>query len=286
MTNESSIAIVTDSTADIPEDILAQYDIHMVNNFIVIDGQSIEDRKEITRDEFYTALPNMKTFPTTATASSGIYQKLYTQIFSEGKEFILSIHTSEKLSGIINAASAAASSFYGKVKVIDSLSLSMGLGFQVIAAAESAAAGMSLENIVKKIESIRKRLKLIAMLDTLEYVHRSGRVSWAKAWIGDLLHIKPFLEVFNGQVLSLGEVRTYRKGFQRLVDMIRKYTPLESLAVLHTNAEEQAKNFLNEISDIVPAKHYIVNVTTVIGSHTGPNGLGFAIIRQESGTDW
>lgn len=286
MKTNAAIGIVTDSTADIPEDVLAQFDIQMVNNFIVIDGKSIEDRKEITRTEFYNALPRMKSFPTTATASSGVYQKIYEQLFSQGKEFILSIHTSAKLSGIINAASVAASSFYGKVKVIDSLSLSMGLGFQVIAAAEAATAGLSLENILNKIDNIRKRLKLIAMLDTLEYVHRSGRVSWARAWIGEFLRFKPFLEVINGQVLSLGEVRTYRKGFQRLVEMIRKYSPLESLAILHTNAEEQALNFLEDIRDIVPVRYYLVNVTTVIGSHAGPNGLGFAIVRQDSGTDW
>ncbi len=286
MKSHSTIAIVTDSTADIPDEILDQYDIQMVNNFIIIDGKSIEDRKDITRTEFYNALPGMKSFPTTATASSGVYQTIYENLFSQGKELILSIHTSAKLSGIINAASVAASSFYGKVKVIDSLSLSMGLGFQVIAAAESAAAGLSFENILKKIESVRKRLKLIAMLDTLEYVHRSGRVSWARAWIGEFLRFKPFLEVINGQVLSLGEVRTYRKGFQRLVEMIRKYCPLESLAILHTNAEEQALNFLEEIRDIVPPKYFLVNVTTVIGSHAGPNGLGFVIVRQESDTDW
>ncbi|MGB9672782.1 MAG: DegV family protein [Anaerolineales bacterium] len=281
-----SIAIVTDSTADIPDSVLETYDIHMVNNYVVIDGKSIEDRKEITRSEFYTALPHLKEIPTTATASIGIYQKLYEQLFAEGKDLILSIHASAKLSGIFNAASAAANYFYGKVKVIDSLSLSMGLGFQVIAAAQAASIGLSLDAIMKRLENLRQRIKLIAMLDTLMYVHRSGRVSWAKAWVGEFLSFKPFLEVINGQVLNLGEVRTYRKGFQRLVAFLRKYSPIESLAILHTNAEEQAKAFLEEVRDILPNQFFIVNVTTVIGSHTGPNGLGFAVVRKESETDW
>lgn len=280
MNSKSTIAIVTDSTADIPDELLAQHEIYMVNNYIIIEGKSLEDRKDISREEFYTALPNMKTFPTTATAPSGIYQVLYEQLLSQGKEYILSIHVSGRLSGILNAASAAANSFVSRVKVIDSLNVSMGLGFQVLAAAEAARQGASVEAILSMLGELRKRIKLVAMLDTIEYLHRSGRVSWAKARLGELLRIKPFVEVLNGQVLSLGETRTYQKGFTRIVEIIRRISPLEKLAILHTNAEDRAHQLLKEIKDILPTQVLTVNVTSVIGSHVGPNGLGFTAILR------
>ncbi len=280
MKSNPSIAIVTDSTADIPDELLSEYDIHMVNNYVIIEGQSYEDRKDISREHFYTSLPTMKKFPTTATAPSGVYQELYERLLSEGKDFILSIHTSARLSGILNAASAAANAFAERVKVIDSLSVSMGLGFQVLAAAEAAREGASVEAILAKLSQLRSRIKLVAMLDTLEYIHRSGRVSWARARLGELLKIKPFVEVLNGQVLSLGETRTYQKGFIRMVELLRRVTPLEKLAVLHTNAEERARQLLHEVVDILPTHVFTINVTTVIGSHVGPNGLGFTAVHK------
>lgn len=280
MSSNQPIAIVTDSTADIPDELLAEYEIHMVNNYVILAGKSLEDRKDISREEFYTALPNLKEFPTTATAPVGIYQELYERLLSQGKEFILSIHTSSRLSGILNAASAAANAFAERVRVIDSLSVSMGLGFQVIAAAEAAREGASVEAILERLAELRKRIKLIAMLDTLEYIHRSGRVSWARARLGEILRIKPFLEVLNGQVLSLGESRTYQKGFQRLVELLQRFSPFEKIAILHTNAEDRARQLIEEVRDILPSQVFTVNVTTVIGSHVGPNGLGFTAILK------
>ncbi len=280
MKSHPSIAIVTDSTADIPDELLVEYDIQMVNNYVIIDGKSLEDRKDITREQFYTTLPSLKQIPTTATAPSGVYQELYERLLTQGKDFILSIHISSQLSGILNAASAAANAFVERVKVIDSQNISMGLGFQVLAAAETARQGASVETILAMLVELRKRIKLIAMLDTLEYIHRSGRVSWARARLGELFRIKPFLEVLNGQVLSLGESRTYQKGFLRMVEILRRISPFEKLAILHTNAEDRAHQLIEEVKDILPEHVYTVNVTTVIGSHVGPNGLGFTAILK------
>ncbi len=280
MKSHPSIAIVTDSTADIPEELLVEYDIQMVNNYVIIDGKSLEDRKDITREQFYTTLPSLKQIPTTATAPSGVYQELYERLLTQGKDFILSIHISSQLSGILNAASAAANAFVERVKVIDSQNISMGLGFQVLAAADAARQGASVETILAMLVELRKRIKLIAMLDTLEYIHRSGRVSWARARLGELFRIKPFLEVLNGQVLSLGESRTYQKGFLRMVEILRRISPFEKLAILHTNAEDRAHQLIEEVKDILPEHVYTVNVTTVIGSHVGPNGLGFTAILK------
>ncbi len=275
-----NIAIVTDSTSDIPSQLAEEHHIHTIPNILVIDGQSVEDGTGFSRQEFYEKLPGMTDPPTTATASSGVYQQLYERLFQQGAAYILSIHTSSLLSGIINAASSAAQSFGEQVRVVDSGSVSLGLGFQVLAAAESAAAGASLENILELLKDVGQRVRVCAMLDTLEYVRRSGRVSWARARLGNLLRIKPFIQVREGQVLSLGEARTRNKGVLRLLEMLTNLGPLERLAILHTNAENDARQLLADFHPQLAFSPLIINITTVIGSHIGPNCLGFvAVVR-------
>jgi fatty acid-binding protein DegV len=119
------------------------------------------------------------------------------------------------------------------------------------------------------------------MLDTLEYIHRSGRVSWAKARIGALLNLKPFVEVVDGNVNSLGEVRTRKKGKARLFEMMQSPKPLHRFCVLHTNAEDDARKLLGNLAPELDSEPLVVNVTTAIGAHVGPNGLGFVALYQD-----
>jgi DegV family protein with EDD domain len=280
MNPSPQIAIVTDSTADIPDSLIAQFDLHVVPNLMIIDGQSLEDGNGISRKEFYTRLPWMKSIPTTSTASSGAYEQLYEHLLSHGANQIVSIHAASALSGIYNAACLAASHFKNRIHVIDSEQVTMGLGFQVLAAAEAAAKNASLEIILEVIQHVRPRARVVAMLDTLEYVRRSGRVSWARARLGNLLSIKSFVELRSGQVLSIGEARTRHKGIERLKELLIRQGPLERLAILHTNAEVDARQFIEDLKQhySIPDQPPIVNVTTIIGAHVGPNGLGFASI--------
>jgi len=272
------IAIVTDSTCDIPYDIARQYQIHIVPNILVIDGESIADDEQFSRHDFYVRQPGMKTFPTTATASSGTYHSLYEKLFQLGADHIISIHASHLLSGIFNAASVAAQAFTGRIHVIDSETVTLGLGFQALAAAEDVAAGFSLEAVLAHLEHIRPRARVVALLDTLEYVRRSGRVSWVRAGIGSLLNIKLLVEVKDGLVQRLGEVRTRGKGIARLLAILHDLGPLERLAILHTNAESEARQILESFAPQLPTVPLLVNITTVIGAHVGPNGLGFAAL--------
>jgi DegV family protein with EDD domain len=274
------IAIVTDSTCDLSPETAAQHQIHVVPNILVIDGQSLEDGRDISRQEFYERLPHMKTVPTTASASAGTFQTLYERLFKQGIKQIISLHAPSSLSGIFNAARLAAQSFDSKVEVVDSGQVSLGLGFQAIAAAEAAAKGLSLETIFTEIEAIRQRVHVVAMLDTLEYVRRSGRVSWARARLGSLLEIKPFVEMREGKVLNLGEARTRHKGVDRLIQMLQNLGPLERLAILHTNAEKDAQQLLQQLKIEINAIPILVNVTTVLGTHVGPNGLGFVAVTR------
>lgn len=275
------IALVTDSTADIPDEIIEQYQIHVVPNVLIIDGVSMEEGIDISREEFYRRLPYMQTLPTTSTASSGKYHELYERLINQGVDRIISIHVSSQLSGIYNAASAAAEAFNDRVRVIDSKQITLGLGFQVIAAAESIARGLGVEQILRIIEDVRERALVVAMLDTLEYVARSGRVSWARARIGNLLRVKPFIKVISGEVLRFGDARTRQRGIERLKEILLSLGPLERLAILHSNAEYDARKFLEDINIKLPTTALLINVTTVIGVHVGPNGLGFATVVEK-----
>jgi DegV family protein with EDD domain len=275
------IGLVTDSTADIPTDLREKYGIEVVPNLINIGGKSYADGVEITREQFYEWLPKLNPLPTTSAPSVGAFQQRYDQLLKAGAQQVLSIHPPNNLSGIFNAARLAAQEFDGRIHVLDSGQLSLGLGFQVLAAAEAIARGVLLEKVLGIVESVRQRVRVAALLDTIEYVRRSGRVSWARAMIGNLLHLQPLIELRHGIVHRLGQARTRLQGIERLIEALDSWGPLERLAVLHTNAETAARRLMEEVRNRVAAPVLVVNVTTAIGTHVGPNGLGFAAVPAE-----
>jgi DegV family protein with EDD domain len=220
----------------------------------------------------------MKPPPTTSAPSVGAFQAKYEKLFKGGAEQVISIHAANSLSGIFNAARLAAQGFGERVRVLDSEQLSLGIGFQVLAAAEGIARGAVLVELLSIVDSVRRRVRVVALLESLEYIRRSGRVSWAKAMIGSLLHIQPLVELRYGIVHRLGQARTRLQGITRLTEALNSFGPLERLAVLHTNAEAAARQLLEEVKSRVPVLPFIVNVTTAIGTHVGPNGLGFAAV--------
>ena len=274
-----TIGIVTDSTADIPKDLLSIHQIESVPITLHIDGKSYVDGETITREEFYTRMPTMKTPATTASPSVGDFAERYEKLFAAGAEKIISIHAAANLSGIFNAARLAADDFGERVHVFNSGQLSLGCGFQVLAAAEAAAKNIPTDTILNSLFTMQKKLKLIAVLDTLEYLRRSGRVSWAKARFGNLLNLKPMIELSYGKVENLGAVRTTHLADRRVHEMLREVGALERLAVLHTNAEARARQFLADAAPNLSGPLLLINVTPAIGAHLGPNGLGFAALR-------
>jgi len=275
-----NIAVVTDSTSDISSELAVENDIHVVPAILVVNGQSLEDGRGISREELYHQLPTMKISPTTAAPSSGTFQSLYEELLKRGADQIISIHVSSLLSGMYNSALVAAKAIGKQVHVIDSCHVTLGLGFQVIAAAQAARAGQTLAEIQKVVNDIRKRIHLVAMLDTLEYAHRSGRISWARSNITALFQIKPFLGVEDGKVIRMGETRTRQRGIERLYQMLAELGPLERLAVLHTNAEADAHRVVDHFKSMVRHHPLIINVTSIIGFHVGPNGLGFVAVTE------
>ena len=276
------LGILTDSTCDIPKYLVEQYELEVVPSILIIDGKEYVDGIGISREEFYKRLPILKTQPTTAAPSIGEFSTRYESLLTRGCDHILSIHAAGALTSILNVAKQAASDFSDRVTCIDSTSLSLGLGFQVLAAAETAE--MGLQAALAAIESAHKRLHVSAALDTMEYLKRSGRVPATVAMLGSLLKIKPLIELTNGAVKAIGVVRTTSQANERMLKFLLEGGELKRLAILHTGAEPRAKEFLNELmqraSQFVPRDILMVNVTTVIGTHVGPNGLGFAAVRK------
>ena len=274
--------IVTDSTSDLSHYLIEQYELEVVPSILIIDGKEYADGIGISREEFYRKLPSLKTQPTTAAPSIGDFSSRYNSLLTRGCDHILSIHAAGALTTIINSARQAAKDFADRITVIDSFSLSLGLGFQVLAAAE--AAEMGLQAALEAIESTRQRLHVFAALDTMENLRRSGRVPAAVAMLGSMLNIKPLIELTNGEVKAIGAVRTTSQANERMSKFLLEGGSLERLAILHTGAEPRAKEFLNVLmqkaSQSVPRDILIVNVTAVIGTHVGPNGLGFAAVRK------
>jgi len=273
--------IVTDSTCDIPQTLVEEHGIEVVPSILIMDGREYPDGGGFARNEFYKLLPNLKNPPTTATPSIGDFAKCYQKLFDQGRERILSIHAAGTLTTIINTARQAAQDFDGRVVVLDSLSLSLGLGFQVLAAAESEET--TVDGVLRAVESTRRRSQLFAALDSMEYVRRSGRVEGAIALLGSLLNVKPVIEVCDGEVKTCDVVRTTRQANERMAAFLKSAGRLERLAILHTGAEGRAREFLNavmlEISLLLPRNILMINATTVIGTHIGPSALGFAAVK-------
>lgn len=277
------LGIVTDSTSDLPQHVIEEYEIEVVPAVLVLDGQSYADGKGLSREEYYTRLPGMKQPPTTAAPSTGDFAECFQKLFDAGCDHILSIHAAVELTAIVSVARLAAHDFRERITVLDSGSLTLGLGFQVLAAVQAKIDDLSLEGILEAIRSTRQRTKVMAALDTMEYLRRSGRVPGAVAALGGLLSIKPIVELLNGEVKPIGAVRTTRQAGERIYNALRDLGPLERLAILHTNAEDRARQLLDAlmqtVSQSIPRDILMVNVTTVIGTHVGPNGLGFASVK-------
>ncbi|PWH12551.1 MAG: hypothetical protein DDG60_12635 [Anaerolineae bacterium] len=281
------IGLVTDSPADLPPDLAEHYNIEVIPAILIIEGREYVDGVDITREQFYARLPAMRQHPSTAAPSPLDFAARYQKLLSNGYDHIISIHTAEKLTSLPNFARNAAREFAGRVTVLESGSLTLGTGFQVLAAAEAIQQGLELDDILREIHSTRQRVRVAAALDTMDYLRRSGRVPAAITAIGGLLSIKPVVELREGTVKPISAARTTRQAAQSLLDFLVKLGPLERLAILHTNAEERAREFLTLVIKSgyhrnLPPEIRLVNVTSLIGAHVGPNGLGFAAVQQET----
>ncbi len=269
------VRIVTDSTCDLPPDLLQQHGIIVVPAALNMEGRTLRDGVDISRSEYYARLPGLKELPATAAPSSGEFEAAFQQC---GSAPILSIHLASKLSGLYNAARLAAEAFGPQVTVVDSGQVSMGLGWQVLAAAEAAARG-TLAEALAAAEAVRRRVKVFAVLDTIEFLRRGGRASAFVAALGGLLQIKPMLEVVEGEVKPVGRQRLRPKAVEKMLEMVHALGRLERLAVLHTACADEAQALAAQLQADCAQAPIVVEATTVIGTHTGPQALGVAAVK-------
>jgi len=281
-----SVKIVTDSTCDLPAEWIAEHDITVIPAYVNIDGRSYLDGVELSRREFYERLPDCKSPPTTSAPGPGTFTEVYQRLAVEGATEILSIHISESLSNIVNVARMAAEETKAApVTVVDSRQLTSGTGLLAVTAAKAAAAGRPVREILDLLERQTLRTHSVAALDTLEFLRRSGRVSWFRSGLGTVLKIKPILTMYNGET-TLEAVRTRRRAHEQLTHMVSALGPLEQVALVHTHSPDRAEDLLGQAQHLLPDSRplFLEDVTPLIGAHIGPGAVCFVCVQATLGT--
>ncbi len=277
------IAIVTDSATDIPSDLAAEHNIRVVPALINIGQESYRDGIDMTRERFYEWLPHMPAHPLTSAPSPAAFMETYEEALKHARQ-VISVHISSRLSGIYNAARLAAEEFRGRIHVVDTAQLSMAAGWVALAASQAARKGETLEGVLHSIQDVMSRVRLYAVLNTTEYLARSGRINMVQAGLTTIFNIKPIIEVRDGMIAGLDRIRTWSRAVDRLSSRVRELAPLDRLAVMHANTLDVAAEFVTRFKDILPggSPAVISDVTPAIGVHAGPGALGVAALLARS----
>jgi DegV family protein with EDD domain len=278
----SKVAIVTDSTAYLPDELLKQYSITVTPQILIWGDETFQDGVDIQPDEFYRKLETAKTMPTTSQVAIVTMKAAFENLLASGYN-VLGLFISAKLSGTMQSALQAKEMLpkaEPNIIVLDSNSTSMAMGFQVLAVARAAQAGANLVECKKLAEETRKHTGVYFVVDTLEFLRRGGRIGGAQAMLGSALNLKPLLELRDGRIESIEKVRTKGKAINRMIELIIDRTagrnPIR-LATLHANAEAEAKSALETAAaQLHPVEQVLASVSPVIGTHAGPGTVGLA----------
>jgi DegV family protein with EDD domain len=277
-----NIKIVTDSTCDLPISLVEEFDILVIPCYVNMNGKSYLDGIELSRESFFKSLPTAKPLPTTSAPGMDAFITAYQKLADTGADGIISIHISETLSNINNVAKIAADAFDAvPVRVIDSGQLSMGLGLLALVGAKLAQKGASLDEVEAEILKKKPLTNAFAKLETLEYLRRGGRLSFAMQGIGNLLEIKPITKMSNG-ISGVEMKRTRKKAHQRFLEIARGLGPAELVGIIHADAYKDALQVRDELQEIWPGIDPIISfVTPAIGAHVGPGTICIVSIQKE-----
>jgi DegV family protein with EDD domain len=278
----AQVAIVTDSTAYLPEGMAEQNDVTVVPLYIVFGGDRTVPESEITDHQaFFEELRTAETLPTTSQPSVGDFRSAYEPLLADGRE-IVSVHISGGLSGTPEAARQAKESLErdgaggDRIRVVDSTTAAGGLGFTVLAALKAAREGGAADEVVEHVANARRQLKMWFAIDTLEFLRRGGRIGAASAWIGSTLKVKPILTVEN-EMTPVERVRTSGRAFERMVHYAqqRRDSGADAWCVQHIAAPDQAAALVERIGQVFESEPTIVSeIGPVLAAHTGPGLLG------------
>lgn len=283
----AKIRVVTDSTSDLPDDLLKKYNITMIPLDVIIDGVAYKDRVDITNEEFYRKLKDCSVLPTTSQIPLGTFKETYEKLAQEGAEHIISIHLAKELSGTVEGARMAGKMVKDKVTVhvIDSQSATMGLGLIVLATAQAQATGMSIENLEKFSNELVKKSDLFFLLDSLENLQKGGRIGKAGYLVGSLLNIKPILRLKDGYIHAYEKVRGNKvdKAMNRLIEVIAEHIdPNKKVycAVGYCDNREVAEQMVEKIKDKIDCDEYVyMQIGNVVSTHIGMGAVGIAFYQ-------
>jgi len=278
----SKIALVTDSTAYIPSDLVQKYNITVTPQVLIWGEETFQDGVDIQPDEFYTRLKTAKTMPTTSQVSPSTMKSTFEGLIDQGYD-VLGIFISNKLSGTIQSAVQAIDLMGNtgeKVKIVDSQTVAMAMGFQVLIVARAVEAGASMADAVALAERARDHTGVYFAVDTLEFLHRGGRIGGAQRFLGTALNMKPVLAVIDGRVEAIERIRTKGKALDRTLELVEEKVAGKApihLASLHAAAGEEARALLDKASNQLNAAESIMStVSPVVGTHAGPGTVGLA----------
>lgn len=274
-----AIRIVTDSTADLPPQLVKELGITVVPIYVRFGEEVYRDGVDISGDEFYQRLENTTVHPSTVQPGPQDFLEVYRNL-SKGADGIVSVHISTKLSGTYNSAKMAKDMLDTgcPVEVIDSKEVTMGLGLIAIMAATMAKDGESRDKIVKEVKKAAPKIHLLCLFDTLKYLLLGGRIGKAKALLGSILNVKPMLSVKDGEVVPAGQVRTRAKGVDKLFEFAQNAKKIQDLAVVYSTTPDEAQSLAKRLNPIFDQKQIkIARVGPSLGVHMGPGALVVAI---------
>jgi DegV family protein with EDD domain len=283
------VRIVTDSTGDIPSDLVQSLRIVVVPCQVFWGDRSYRDGIDLLPDEFHERLRRSSEIPRTSQPSVGLFEETYRKLLrEEGADALVSIHVAASLSGTLNAAWAAVQALPepSRVTVVDSGQLSMGMGWAVVEAARMAQAGATQRVLAESVHQLLPRLRTAAMIDTLENLVHGGRINVISAALASMLDIKPLLSVRNGEVAVWGRSRTRARALKNLESRVRGWGTVSEVAILHTGAEEMALDLAHKLADWAPGGHVLVAAAGAgLTSHLGLGAIGIcALLAPDSGS--
>ncbi len=278
----NQVQIVTDSTADLPEKLVNDYNIAVVPLKVIFDGKVVyRDGVDISTEQFYQRLVEKRETATTSQPTPGEFVSVYTSLSAKS---IISIHLSSLMSGTSQSARIAREMIPGAdIEVVDSESASMGLGLIVLEAARAAARGMTKGEILKIISDLKARLQAYFIVDSLEYLARGGRIGRAKAFLGTVLNIKPLLYLSEGQIQPYERVSGKTKALERLAQVVEEKVAGQKImcSIVHGMDPEGMEKFCQMIKTRLPcAEPVISKLGAVVGAHTGPGVVGMVFAPE------
>ena len=279
-----TVRIVTDSSADLPQNLIDQHQITVLPCYVVVDDQTYKDGIEIQADAFYARLQAEGRTPTTSQPTVADFQALYRDLVSQGHQ-VISIHVSAKLSGTLNSAEQAKASLVdsSQVEIIDSRLASIPLGLAVLDAASILETGAEFHQASDKIRQGLDRHHGLFALDTLEYLHKGGRIGKARAFMGSVLSVKPILRIQDGEAHPVERPRNRDRAIRRLVELAQDLAPVQRLAVIYSTDPERMATLKQDLTGLLPADQIIeARFGSTLGTYIGPDALGVAITQSAS----